>query len=151
MTVSILVVTRTLVLWVVVSSPASLAVTVTVAVPAANAATDDLHLNGDWSSELGGHHTIRVRKPGFLTDIVHVDVGAAECHVVPRTVQARLAPDTRALPQHSVSFIEGPEIDAWPLGSVGVQAYGDTLEIKGFAPNTCEAELRVVSYDDIAP
>ena len=55
-----------------------------------------------------------------------------------------MAPDARALPQHPVSFIEGPEIDAWPA-SAGGEVYGDTLEIQGFAPNGC-TELRVVAF-----
>ena len=55
-----------------------------------------------------------------------------------------MAPDARALPEHPVSFTEGPEIDAWPA-SAGVRIYGDTLEIKGFAPNGC-TELRAVAF-----
>ena len=108
-------------------------------------ATDDLHLNGDWSRELPGNHTIHTRRPGFLTDIVHVEVGSDACHVKTGTVQVQLAPDTLAWPEHPVSFIEGPEIDAWPAASAGVQVHGDTLEIKGFAPSDC-TELRIVAF-----
>ncbi len=108
-------------------------------------ATDDLYLNGDWSRELPGNHTVHTRKPGFLTDIVHVDVDRDVCHVEPGTVQVQLAPDALAWPEHPVSFIEGPEIDAWPPASAGVQVYGDTLEIKGFAPSDC-TELRIVAF-----
>ena len=108
-------------------------------------ATDDLHLNGDWSRELPGNHTIHTRRPGFLTDIVHVEVDSDACHVKPGTVQVQLAPDALAWPEHPVSFIEGPEIDAQPPASAGVQVHGDTLEIKGFAPSDC-TELRIVAF-----
>ena len=108
-------------------------------------ATDDLRLTGNWSSELPGNHTILVRKPGFLTDIVHVDVGGDRCHVERRTVQVHIAPDPRAVPEYPVSFIEGPEVDAGPPASAEVQVYADTLEIRGFAHTEC-TELRVVAF-----
>ena len=110
-------------------------------------ATGDLRLDGDWNSELPGSHAILVRKPGFLTDSVHVDVGVDRCHVEPRTVQAHIVPDPRAVPEHPVSFIEGPDIDArqpYPA-SAEVRVYGDTLEIGGLAHTEC-TELRVVAF-----
>ena len=108
-------------------------------------ATDDLRLTGNWSSELPGDHTILVRKPGFLTDIVHVDVGGDRCHVERRTVQVHIAPDARAVPEYPVSFIEEPEVGAWRPASAEVQVYGDTLEIRGLAHTEC-TELRVVAF-----
>ena len=107
----------------------------------------DLRLLGMWKYELRGNHTILVRKPGFLTDTVYVYVDGNRCNVEPRTVLVHMVPDARALPQHPVSFIEGPEIAAgYPSSRVqGVQVYGDTLEIKGFALTDC-TELRVVAF-----
>ena len=108
------------------------------------AASDDLHLRGRWHRELPGHHIIHLRKPGFRTEVLTVDVGGDKCHVKPATVHAQMEPNPLALPEHPVSFIEGPEIDAWPA-SAGVKIQGDTLEIRGFAPNGC-AKLQAVAY-----
>lgn len=105
---------------------------------------DDLHLHGNWRRELPGHHIIHLYKPGFRTEIVTVDVGNDDCHIKPATVRAHMEPNPLAVPQHPVSYIEGPEIDAWPA-SAGVKIYGDTLEIRGFAPNWC-MKLRAVAY-----
>ena len=109
------------------------------------AATDDLRLNGNWSSELPGNHTILVRKPGFLTYIVHVDVDGDRCHVERTTVQVQIAPDARAVPEYPASFIEGPDVGASRPASAEVQVYGDTVEIRGLAHTEC-TELRVVAF-----
>ena len=53
---------------------------------------DDLHLWGEWESELPGNHTVLVRKPGFLRETAYADVGADRCHVEPQTVQVDIAP-----------------------------------------------------------
>jgi hypothetical protein len=109
------------------------------------AASSDLRLDGNWGSELPGSHTIFVRKPGHLTDIVQADVDADRCHVEPETVEARIAPDAQAAPEYPVSFIEGPDTGGWRPASAEVQVYGDTLEIGGLAHTDC-TELRVVAF-----
>ncbi len=108
------------------------------------ATSGDLLLHGNWRSELPGHHVIHLRKPVFRTEVLTVDVGGDDCHVEPATVRAHMEPNPLAVPQHPLSFIEGPEIDAWPA-SAGVKIYGDTLEVRGFAPNGC-TRLRAVAY-----
>ncbi len=108
------------------------------------ATSGDLLLQGSWRGELPGHHLIHLRKPGFRTEVLTVDVGGDDCHVEPATVRAHMEPNPLAVPQHPLSFIEGPEIDAWPA-SAGVKIYGDTLEVRGFAPNGC-TRLRAVAY-----
>ena len=69
----------------------------------------DLHLDGNWNAEYPGMHRIIVRKPGHRTDTVHADVDAGPCHVKTETVQARIAPDPRAVPEHPDSFILEPD------------------------------------------
>lgn len=108
--------------------------------------SDDLRLNGNWDGELPGRHTILVRKPGYLTEIVHANVDADRCHVEPETVVARIAADPRAVPEHPVSFVEGPDTIGWHRASAEVQVNGDTLEIKGFAGTTDCAKTRVVAF-----
>lgn len=108
-------------------------------------ASGDLRLDGDWDEELPGNHTILVRKPGHLTDIVHADVDADRCHVDPETVEAELAPDPRAVADHPASFIEGPDPAGWRQASAEVRIRGDTLAIEGFARTGC-TELRVVAF-----
>lgn len=108
------------------------------------AALGDLRLVGRrWRDGLHGTHTIRVRKPGFGTETVSVDVDRHECGVQTSTVRITIAPDPRAMPEYPVSFTEGPEIGALPA-SARVRLYGDTLEIGGFAP-AGRQELRVVA------
>ena len=109
------------------------------------AASSDLRLDGNWANELPGNHAIVVRKPGHLTDTVQADVDADRCHVEPETVDARVAPDPRAVPEYPVSFIEGPDTSGWRPASAEVQVYGDTLEIAGLAHTDC-TELRVVAF-----
>lgn len=106
---------------------------------------NDLMLWGDWHSELPGNHTILVRKPGFLPQTVYADVDSDRCHVEPRTVQADIARDPRAVPEYPVSFIEGPDSAGWRRASAEVQVHGDTLEIGGYAGTDC-TELRVVAF-----
>ncbi len=108
-------------------------------------AWDDLTLHGNWDGELPGNHTILVRKPGFLPDTVHADVDADRCHVELETVEAEIAPDTRAAPEHPVSFIEEPDSGGWRRAGAEVQVYGDTLEIRGLARTRC-TELRLVAF-----
>ena len=110
-------------------------------------ARDDLYLDGNWQSELPGNHAVIFRKPGFLTDTVHADVDADRCHVVTDTVEARIAPDPRAVPEYPVAFVEGPDTVRWRTASAEVQVFGDTLEIKGFASSgdAC-TELRVGAF-----
>lgn len=108
--------------------------------------SDDLHLRGNWDSELPGRHTILVRKPGYLTEIVHADVDADRCHVEPETVEARIAADPRAVPEHPVSLVEGPDTVGRHRASAEVQVHADTLEIKGFAGTTRCTEIRVVAF-----
>lgn len=105
----------------------------------------DLLLWAEWGSELPGNHLILVRKPGFLTEIAHADVDEDRCHVVPDTVQVDLARDPGAVPESSVSFIEGPDTAGWRDASAEVQVHGDTLEIKGYTGTRC-TELRVVAF-----
>ena len=107
-------------------------------------ALDDLHLGGNWSRELPGRHTIQLRRPGFVSEVVRTTVGSNTCHVEPVTVQSQITPDVRAVLEDPVSFTEGPPINAYPA-SAGVELYGDTLEIKGFAPTDCK-HLRVVAF-----
>jgi len=108
------------------------------------AAIDDLVLIGNWEGEFPGRHTIVLRKPGYVADVVRTTVGADKCHVQPRTVQALISPDLRAVPQDPIAFVSGPEIDAYPA-SAGVQIHGDTLDLRGFVPTDCK-ELRAVAY-----
>lgn len=109
-------------------------------------ASGELRLDGNWGTELPGSHTIIVRKPGHLTDIVHADVDADRCHVETETVEAEIAPDPRAVAEHPVSFVEGPDTGGWRPASAEVQVHGDTLEIEGFAGTAGCAELRVVAF-----
>ena len=108
-------------------------------------ATGDLGLNGNWASELPGRHTILVRKPGYLPNVVHADVDADRCHVKTETVEARIARDPRAVPEYPVSFVEGPDVGDWRPASAEVRVRGDTLEMAGVAPSEC-AELRMVAF-----
>jgi hypothetical protein len=107
-------------------------------------ALDDLRLSGDWQRELPGRHTIELRKPGYVADVVHAYVGSDQCHVEPEIVQAEIGADPRAVVVDPVSFTEGPDVGAWPA-SAGVQVYADTLEIAGFVPTDCK-QLRVVAF-----
>ena len=109
------------------------------------ALSGDLRLEGNWSRELPGNHTIIVRKPGHVTNIVHADVDADRCHVRTETVEAEIAPNPRAVPEDPVSFVEGPDTIGWRPPSAEVRVYGDTLGIEGFASTTC-TELRVVAF-----
>lgn len=106
---------------------------------------DELILRGNWNQELPGNHTIVVRKPGFLPDTVHAYVDSDRCHVELETVEARIAPDPRASPEHPVSFIEGPDSSDWIQVSAEVHVYGDTLEISGLVNTRCAA-LRLVAF-----
>ena len=108
-------------------------------------ASGDLRLDGNWGTELPGTHTITIRKPGYLTEVVHADVEADRCHVETETVEAEIAPDPRAVAEHPVSFVEGADTAGWRPASAEVAVHGDTLEIKGFARTGC-AELRVVAF-----
>ncbi len=108
-------------------------------------ATGDLQLHGNWAGELPGNHTITVRKPGYLTDVVRADVDADRCHVETETVEVEIAPDPRAVPEHPVSFTEGPDTSGWRPASAEVRVHGDTLEIEGFATTYC-TELRVAAF-----
>jgi len=108
-------------------------------------AGSDLRLDGNWARELPGGHTIIVRRPGHLTDIVHADVDADRCHVETETVEAHIAADPRAVPEHPVSFVERPDTGGWRRASAEVRVYGDTLEIRGLAHTRC-TELRVVAF-----
>jgi hypothetical protein len=107
-------------------------------------ASDDLRLGGDWAGEFPGTHSIQLKKPGYETESMQVFVDSNGCHVEPLTVQATITPDSRAVLQDPVSFVEGPGIDAYPPNA-GVQIYADTLEITGFVPTDCN-ELRVVAF-----
>ena len=109
-------------------------------------ASGELRLDGNWNSELPGNHTITIRKPGYLTDIVHADVDADRCHVETETVEAEIAPDPRAVAEHPVSFVERPDTAGWRPASAEVEVHGDTLEIEGFARTAGCAELRVVAF-----
>lgn len=109
-------------------------------------ASGGLHLDGNWNRELPGSHTITIRKPGHLTQVAHADVDADRCHVKTETVEVEIAPDPRAVPEHPVSFAEGPDTAGWRAPSAEVQVRGDTLEIRGFAPTSGCKELRVVAY-----
>ncbi len=111
-------------------------------------AIDDLRLEGDWSRELPGRHTILVRKPGYLPDVVVADAGAGICHVNLETVEARIARDAGAVSEYAVSFIEEPGDSDWPPASAEVHVHGDTLEIVGFAHTEC-TELRVVAFRSV--
>jgi hypothetical protein len=106
-------------------------------------ALDELRLSGDWQRELPGRHTIELRKPGYVADVIHAYVDSDQCHVEPETVQAEIGPDPRAVVLEPVSFTDGPDVGAWPA-SAGVQVYGDTLEIAGFVPTDCR-QLRVAA------
>lgn len=109
-------------------------------------ASGELRLDGNWNSELPGNHTITIRKPGYLTEVVHADVDADRCHVETETVEAEIAPDPRAVAEHPVSFVEGPDTGGWRPASAEVQVHGDTLAIEGFAGTAGCAELRVVAF-----
>ena len=109
-------------------------------------ASGELKLHGNWNSELPGNHTITIRKPGYLTEVVHAEVDADRCHVETETVEAEVALDPRAVPEYPVSFVEGPDTGGWRRPSAEVQVHGDTLEIEGFAGTTGCAELRVVAF-----
>lgn len=108
-------------------------------------ATSDLRLDGNWAGELPGDHTIIVRKPGHVTDIVHADVDADRCHVETETVEAHIAPDPEAVPEYPVSFVERPDTGDWRPASAEVRVRGDTLEIWGLAHTEC-TQLRVVAF-----
>lgn len=109
-------------------------------------ASGDLRLDGNWGTELPGEHTITIRRPGYLTEVVHADVDADRCHVETETVEAEIAPDPRAVAEQPVSFVEGPDTGGWRPPSAVVQLHGDTLEIEGFAGTTGCTELRVVAF-----
>ena len=109
-------------------------------------ASGDLRLDGNWRTELRGNHTITIRKPGYLTEVVQADVDADRCHVETETVEAEITPDPRAVAEHPVSFVEGPDTAGWRPASAEVAVHGDTLEIKGFAGTAGCAELRVVAF-----
>lgn len=106
----------------------------------------DLRLYGNWNSELPGNHTMTIRKPGYLTEVVQADVDADRCHVETETVEVEIAPDPRAVPEYPVSFVEGPDTGGWRPPSAEVEVQGDTLEIKGFAGTTGCTELRVAAF-----
>lgn len=106
---------------------------------------DELSLQGNWDRELPGNHTIVVRKPGFLPDTVHAGVDSGRCHVELETVEARIAPDSRASPEYPVSFIEGPDSGGWRQAGAEVRVYGDTLKISGLAHTRC-TELRLAAF-----
>ena len=108
------------------------------------AAVDELRVRGFWGRELPGRHTITLQRPGYQFGFARVDVPEGECHVMTQTVEVQISSDPLALLQHAVSFIEGPEIPAWPPDA-SVQIHGDTLQISGFAPTNCEL-LEVVAF-----
>jgi hypothetical protein len=109
------------------------------------AASDQLRLEGNWIRELAGQHTIELRRPGFEPKVLWASVDENRCHVETTTVQAEMNSDPRAEKQDPIYFSEGPEINAWPA-SAGVQMWGDTLEIRGFAPTMNCMELHPVAF-----
>lgn len=109
-------------------------------------ARGELRLDGNWRTELPGTHTITIRKPGYLTEVVHADVDADRCHVETETVEAEIAPDPRAVAVHPVLFAERPDTGGWRPASAEVQVHGDTLEIEGFAGTAGCAELQIVAF-----
>ena len=109
-------------------------------------AGSDLTLDGNWGRELPGEHTITVWKPGYLPYVANADVDADLCHVKREIVEAEIAPDPRAVPEHPISFTEGPDTTGGWSASAEVQVYGDTLEIKGLAKTRSCTELRVVAF-----
>ena len=110
-------------------------------------AGSDLALFGNWGRELPGEHAITLRKPGYLPYVANADVDADICHVKTEVVEAEIASDPRAVPEHPISFVEGLDTTGgWPSPRAEVQVYGDTLEIKGLAETHDCGQLRVVSF-----
>ena len=107
-------------------------------------AQDELTLRGDWMGEYPGYHVIDVRKPGYRTEVIPVQVEADRCHVETATVEATLEPDPSATLMEPIGLEEGPRTDA-NLPRATVRVSGDTLEVEGFAPADCR-ELRSVAY-----
>jgi hypothetical protein len=109
------------------------------------AAFDELHLSGNWNRELPGEHSVRVRKPGFVTQIFpRVEVDEDACHVETHVVRVQLEADTGAVAHHPVLFSQGPQVSN-SGASAGILIYGDTLEIGGFVPTHCRT-LRMVAF-----
>ncbi len=110
-------------------------------------AGSDLELFGKWGRELPGEHTISVWKPGYLPYVVDAHVDADRCHVETETVEADIALDPRAVPEHPISFIQEPDTaSGWRSASAEVQVYGDTLEIKGLSGTRDCVDLQVVPF-----
>jgi hypothetical protein len=109
------------------------------------AAFDTLHLSGNWNRELPGDHSVRVRKPGFRTQVLpRVQVGEGGCHVETVRLPFRIARDPGAVPLQPVFLTQGPDLNATPA-SAGIQIYGDTVEVGGFVPALCRS-LQIVAF-----
>jgi hypothetical protein len=109
------------------------------------AAFDSLYLSGNWNRELPGDHSVRVRRPGFVTQVFpRVEVDDDACHVETLLMRVDLEADAGAVRQDPVFFSQGPQVSN-SNASAGILIYGDTLEIGGFVPTHCRT-LRPVAF-----